>query len=83
MILNRDEVGYWIKPCCTKSIGYFSWYKNLSSDYYEEKKFRLAHCKNIHEAFGYSVDKNKERFAKEIGVSVDDFNATYRVLRNI
>ena len=65
MILDGDDDGYWIKPCCTKSIGYFSW------------------CKNIYEALEYSVGKNKERFAKEVGVSVDDLNATYRVLRNI
>jgi hypothetical protein len=60
--------------------------KNVSPDYYKEKKVRLTECKNIYEALEYSIHlkgEKRERFAKEIDVSMEDLEATYRVLRNI
>lgn len=69
-----------------KVLNIFLDVKNVSPDYYQEKELRLAQCKNIYEALEYSVylvGKNRERFAREIGVSMKDLDATYRVLNNI
>ena len=60
--------------------------KGGSPSYYHEKERRLAECKNRYEVFVYSDNldgKNKERFAKEIGVSVEELNIAYKVLSHI
>jgi len=60
--------------------------KNVSDEYYEAKEFHLSECKNSYEALYYSrklLGKNREKFAKKIGVSVRDLEATYRVLHDL
>ena len=69
-----------------KVLDIFLEVKNVSDEYYEAKKFHLSECKNSYEALYYSrklLGKNRVKFAKEIGVSVSDLEATYRVLHDL
>lgn len=69
-----------------KVMNVFLEVKNVSDGYYKEKELRLAECKNNYEALDYSrhlSGKNREKFAKELDVSIQDLEATYRVLNNI
>ena len=66
-----------------KVLNTFLQVENVSEEYYKEKEVQLSKCKNSYEALDYSrnlLGKNREKFAHDIGVSVSDLEATYRVL---
>ena len=60
--------------------------ENVPDQYYKSKELYLSECKNSYEALYFSrklLGKNREKFAAEIGVSVRDLEATYRVLHDL